>query len=300
MIVVTRDAPAAATACLDSIAQCTGELAARGGVEFILADDCSSPTSDPTSAFPALRSRVPYDVTAFRFRKRMHYVGTLSRCMSLARGDVLFLSHDMILTPACVAELFELADREPTYGVLRPRSGHMDFANKMSLAGPASPGYEQAAMFAETVRAQARGQAVPWPVLIGDAMYVRREVLDRVGVLDARFYGFYGDVDYGVRVHRAGWKHGIAAGAWLHHSGATSGHEPCVGPEDERRRWEEMLGHAGEAWEVFRHKWGMELPADRSALTAAHLRGLRALPAMTGGYQPPVPLDPSDVDLIAG
>ena len=57
-------------------------------------------------------------------------------------------------------------------------------------------------------------------------MYIRREVIDKIGVFDTRFFGFWSDIDYGIRVQRAGWRHGIAAGAWLYHFGKAAGLEP--------------------------------------------------------------------------
>src|SRR5436190_281901 len=78
-----------------------------------------------------------------------------------AGSDVLFISHDMILTRACVAELAALREAQSGqgFGVLRPRSGHMDFAAKMALAPP-TPVRDQddAETFAAAVREQFGGQ----------------------------------------------------------------------------------------------------------------------------------------------
>src|SRR5436190_2025245 len=80
---------------------------------------------------------------------------------------------------------------QPAFGVLRPRSGHMDFAAKMALAPP-TPVRDQddAETFAAAVREQFGGQVVGWPALIGDAMFIRRAVLEKVGGMDPRFYGY--------------------------------------------------------------------------------------------------------------
>jgi GT2 family glycosyltransferase len=210
-----------------------------------------------------------------------------------AGSDVLFLSHDMILTRACVAELLALREAQSGqgFGVLRPRSGHMDFAAKMTLAPP-TPVRDQhdAETFAAAVREQFGGQVAGWPALIGDAMFIRREAVEKVGGMDPRFYGYWADIDYGVRVQRAGWRHGIAAGAWLHHSGSASGLEDAPPPEEARRRHEEMISDSTAAYQRFRAKWGEALlPAEMSELDAPHLRALRAVPAGEGlDYHAPV------------
>jgi hypothetical protein len=114
-------------------------------------------------------------------------------------------------------------------------------------------------------------------------MFVRREVLEKIGGMDPRFYGYWADLDYGVRVQRAGWRHGIAAGAWLHHSGSASGLEDLPPPEEARRRHEEMTRDSTAAYQLFRRKWGEHLlPAEMGQLDAPHLRSLRQVPAGEG------------------
>src|SRR5262249_37575123 len=152
-----------------------------------------------------------HPVTALQFARQQHYAGAVAHTMSIARGDVLFISHDMILTPACVEELVEVNERQKQFGVFRPRSGHMDWALHMQIILEQSRvSVEEAAALAREVRGKFRGQVVGWPALIGDAMYIRRDVIDKIGVFDTRFFGFWSDIDYGVRVQRGGWRHGIA------------------------------------------------------------------------------------------
>jgi hypothetical protein len=163
VLVITYNAPRAAEICLQSLLACGASLASgagEGGLRFGLLDDCSDPRRDPSRLFAPFREQCRWPVVAQRFRSRVHYAAALSHGMALAAGDdVLFVSHDMILTHACVAELFALREAQPAqaghggFGVLRPRSGHMDFAVKMALA-PATPVNEQAdaEAFADQVR----------------------------------------------------------------------------------------------------------------------------------------------------
>jgi len=150
-------------------------------------------------------------------------------------------------------------------------------------------GQEDAEAFACEVREKFGGQVVGWPAWIGDAMLVRREVIAKIGGMDPRFYGYWADIDYGVRVQRAGWRHGIAAGAWLHHSGSASGLEDAPPPDEAPRRHEELTSDSSATYALPRHKWGEELlPAEMGQLDAAHRRALRAVPAGEGlDYHPP-------------
>ena len=125
--------------------------------------------------------------------------------------------------------------------------------------------------FAETVFREHRTRHVVDNVLSGDAVWIRRRVIDAIGVLDTRFFGYFGDVDYGLRVQKAGFQLVCAKGAWLYHRGeghvrrdATATGRPLADLREQRRR----LVH--EAGRLFLEKWGVDIKAatrDRGATT---------------------------------
>jgi GT2 family glycosyltransferase/glycosyltransferase involved in cell wall biosynthesis len=68
------------------------------------------------------------------------------------------------------------------------------------------------------------GQAVDAPTSVGFATYVRREALDRLGMLDEAAFGRgYGEEnDFSQRAIRAGWRNLIAGDVFVRHLGQTS------------------------------------------------------------------------------
>src|SRR6185437_11808987 len=62
-------------------------------------------------------------------------------------------------------------------------------------------------------------------LLTGDSMLVSRAALDKIGTFDTRFFGYFGDIDFGLRLQRAGLKMVCAKGAWLWHEGAGAYHD---------------------------------------------------------------------------
>lgn len=81
---------------------------------------------------------------------------------------------------------------------------------------------------------------------MGCGMAVRRAAIERVGPFDERMLNYYDDVDYGVRLWRAGYRVAVADGAWIDHGfGQSGGGEParkllwC-----ERHRMRVVLKHA--------------------------------------------------------
>jgi GT2 family glycosyltransferase len=60
-------------------------------------------------------------------------------------------------------------------------------------------------------------------VLNGWFLVVRRQALDRVGLLDENFFMYGEDIDWSYRFHNAGWERVYFAGAHaLHYGGASS------------------------------------------------------------------------------
>jgi GT2 family glycosyltransferase len=80
---------------------------------------------------------------------------------------------------------------------------------------------------------------------MGCGMAVRRAAVERVGPFDDRMLNYYDDVDYGVRLWRAGYRVVVAGGAWIDHGFGHGGGESarkrllC-----ERHRMRVVLKHA--------------------------------------------------------
>jgi hypothetical protein len=299
VVCLTRNAPRLAAGCLDSLFRCLPVLLGAGGAQFVLVDDCSDEAIGATlpilRQFKATVAAAGVPCTVVRFRRPMHYTAGLAYSFSLARGaSVLFVSHDMIVPPQCVAELLTVAEADESIGVLRPTSGHMDWAKPFVQLPPVTPrSFEDVADFAGEIRTRFGGDATPWPMLIGDAMLVKRAVIDGIGVFDTRFHAYLGDIDYGVRLHRAGLRHVIARGAWLHHEGGGTARESAAaGGPSVAEQSGEMLEQVRTAYELFRRKWGeANLPPNFRDMKRQHFEMLHALPRSDAdAFVPPLVL----------
>ncbi len=62
---------------------------------------------------------------------------------------------------------------------------------------------------------------------MGCGMAVRRSAAERVGRFDDRMLNYYDDVDYGVRLWRAGLRVAVAPNAWIDHDFSPSGGDPA-------------------------------------------------------------------------
>lgn len=142
---------------------------------------------------------------------------------------------------------------------------------------------------------------------MGCGMAVRRSAVDRVGLFDDRMLNYYDDVDYGIRLWRAGYRVVVARDAWIDHGfGHSGGDSPGKQLLCEQHRMRVVLKHTParaiarwtvhEAFALMRSPWPRrELKYKAIRWNARHLtstlsdrRHLR--------HAPPVPkrlLDPS-------
>jgi GT2 family glycosyltransferase len=80
---------------------------------------------------------------------------------------------------------------------------------------------------------------------MGCGMAVRRAAIERVGGFDDRMLNYYDDVDYGVRLWRAGYRVVVASEAWIDHGfGHSAGESAYKRLLCERHRMRVVLKHA--------------------------------------------------------
>jgi len=225
---------------------------------LILIDDAS----DPEHCMAGVMSKYA-DATVLRCMERQHYTGVFHigiEHSDLAK-DVFFLSNDMIVTPDFVAEVLDVAKVERA-GIVRGTSNwcdsHPDYTTPLPRRFVPRK-YDDVAEFSRVIRRFYGGTYASDDFLSGDAVLVKRDLINAIGNLDTQFYGYFGDPDYGIRARRAGFKLLCATGAWLYHEGAGHIRDERVKAPDVDANAERMkLVQA--AYEKFRAKWDTGLP----------------------------------------
>jgi GT2 family glycosyltransferase len=224
VIIPVRNTREFASTCLVCASRTFAALGGAEDFEFILIDDDSDPASGIVELFRQFRESVPFKTTIAHLKQRQYYTYACALGMSLARGsEVLLLSHDMIVTPPYVKWLREAAASDASVGTVRGASEHVDLFPQHVITPPLPlRTFEDVCSFSRYVGRYYGPDVVEDRFLIGDSFLVKRAVIDRIGVMDTTYRHLLGDVDFGLRVQRAGFKLVCAKGAWLHHEG--SGH----------------------------------------------------------------------------
>lgn len=234
-----------------------------GEVEYILIDDNSSEECGIIDVFLEFREQTSSNVKIIHFLERSQYTAAFSYGLAQATGgQILFLSNDMMVTPAYVRTLLGVAALEKNIGVVRGTSQYVDCFPEYCYQPPFSlRGYRDILSFSDFVAEYYGLQAAVDEFLTGDSVLIKREVLDKIGVMDMRFFGYFSDIDYGLRVQRAGFKLVCAKGAWLYHEGAGSHKEEAAAKDvDYAVIHEARMNEVNNAYQNFRLKWDMSLP----------------------------------------
>jgi len=300
VLMLIRNTRRSAANCLQSLSSALQSLGLAQTTQIIVIDDASDPQHGITPLLRDFRQSTGLKVTILGFTQRQHYSRGLALGLSLATGQqVLFVSHDMILTPSYLRTLLAVSALSPAYGLVRGTSTYVDCFPQHVVVPPIAPrSLADVVAFSEFIERTQGLWHVEDRLLTGDSMLIRREVLEKIGVFDPRYFGYFGDIDFGLRLQRAGFKMVCAKGAWLLHEGAA-----YYKDESQTTQTDMSLVHARrmqvvqDAYALFREKWDPALPVQYPGADALELERLRTADAPAGGdYQPPLKPDPTLVE----
>jgi GT2 family glycosyltransferase len=273
IIVPARNDAVTTRECLVSAVNSLGSL--NLNCEFVLIDDASDPAEGIPQVFQDICAAAPQHAFKIaRTKTRVHYTGVFSLGLHLATKEkVFFLSNDMLITPQFLTAVLGVAALSRDFGIVRGTSNYCDSHPEHAVTPPdILRRYDDVANFSQAMLAIKGLAFTEDSVLSGDAVLISRALIERIGVLDQRFYGYFGDVDYGLRAHLAGFKMVCAKGAWLWHKGA--GHvkaDAAKTKQDFGVHHSERMKLVDAAYQVFRQKWDAGLPAAYSELGSLHL-----------------------------
>ena len=143
-----------------------------------------------------------------------------NQALTRARGaTILLLNPDTLIPPGGIGGLLERLHAHPEAGIVGPKllrpNGSMHLACRRSFPTPSTAFYRfsgLARLFPHSPRFGRYNLTFVDPDLpievdsvCGACMLVRRDVLERVGLLDERFFMYGEDLDWCLRARDAGW-----------------------------------------------------------------------------------------------
>jgi GT2 family glycosyltransferase len=205
--------------CLDSVLR-----TAASPCRLILIDDCS-PDSRIAGYFAILRGKGDPRLLLLRNDVNLGFVGTVNRAMALGQNDVILLNSDTVVTSGWLEKIRRCAASDPQIGTITPFSSNAEICSFPNLCedNPLQPG-----MNAEDVNRAVERAAVPLypdiPTGVGFCMFIRRALLDKIGLFDAETFGLgYGEEnDFCMRAVQAGYRNVLCDDTFILHVGNSS------------------------------------------------------------------------------
>ena len=152
------------------------------------------------------------------------FVRTVNRGLLLSKNDVVLLNSDTLVPPAWLENLQACAQSRPQVGTVTPFSNNAEicsypvFCRETLVANLDLNDLEAALKVVDD------GNYPEIPTAVGFCMYIRRELIDRIGVFDAERFGQgYGEEnDFCMRATAAGFCHLLCTNTYVVHRGGRS------------------------------------------------------------------------------
>lgn len=221
--------------CVESLRRCT-DVPSR----LLIVDNGSD---EPTRSWlDGLRPSGPLvDVTILRNATNEGYPRGMNRGLKASTAPyVCLLNNDLVLTPGWLSEMLRVADADPRIGLVNPSSNTLD-----QRPAPRQRLDDYAAQLVAF-----RGQWIEMGSSIGFCMLIKREVQEKVGLMDVAYgMAFFEDTDYARRAQAAGYLCVRAKAAYVHHLESRSVVDLWPDKRERRRVFDDNA-------EKFYARWG--------------------------------------------
>ncbi len=219
IVIVNHNTAELLAACLDSLA--SGGTAALDAIVWVV-DNASE---DGSAA--VVRHRFPA-VRLIESEANVGYAAANNLALRAAgfgedrpaARHALLLNPDTIVPPGALAHLMAVLTAEPEVGVVGPKlllpDGSLDLACRRSFPTVEVSAYRFCGLSKLFPRSRRFGRYnmtyldpdTPAEVdaVVGACMLVRGEAITAVGLLDERFWMYGEDLDWALRIRRAGWR----------------------------------------------------------------------------------------------
>lgn len=201
----------------DLLRDCLVSVHASRGVdhEVWVVDNCSSDGSADM-----VRRDFP-DVHVIESTRNGGYAYANNLALRQATGDyLLLLNPDTVVPPNALAEMVACMDDRPDVGLAGPKlvreDGSLDLACRRSFPSPVVSFYRMVGLSKRFPKSRRFGrynltyldpdQETEVDSVVGAFMLVRRSAVEQVGFLDETFFLYGEDLDWAMRIKRAGWR----------------------------------------------------------------------------------------------
>ncbi|MCJ7646554.1 glycosyltransferase family 2 protein [bacterium] len=182
-------------------------------LEIILADNNST---DGGPDF--VQKKFPY-VKVLRFDKNYGFAEGNNRAIKIASGDYIFLLNpDTKLESDCINRLLETMEEDKNIGICMPKMLMFNEPSVINstgiIANEVLQGRDRGAWELDCGQYDMENQILG---ACGAAMFIRRNLFERIGYFDRLYFAYYEDLDFSIRAWWAGYRVNFVPEAIVYH-----------------------------------------------------------------------------------
>jgi GT2 family glycosyltransferase len=178
-------------------------------------------------------NRVPHwlatypTVTFIRSDQNLGFAGGNNKGIAAATGDYFFLvNNDTEFTPGLVETLADTLDSNPSVGIVSPKIRYFDAPHMLQYAGYTHMNHYVARNSCigqyETDNGQHDHRTGETGFIHGAAMMIRKEAIEKVGVMHENYFLYYEEMDWCERIRKAGYHVWVNMQALIYHKESIS------------------------------------------------------------------------------
>lgn len=167
-------------------------------------------------------------IKILRNKENLGFAKANNQGIKIAQGEyVLLLNSDTQVEPKALDELIKFAEERSEAGVIGAKLLNQDGSTQPSVFHlPTIRGAISEFWFKKTESfskyAPKGNNPIEVEAVVGAAMLIPKPVIEKVGLLDERYFMYFEDLDYCRRVRRAGFKvYYLPKAEVIHHHGAS-------------------------------------------------------------------------------
>lgn len=180
----------------------------RNQDRLILVDNGSDPETTSYLKEVSTANKV-FDIELIRFEPNQGFIKAANAGLGFSdKETVCLLSNDTVVTAGWLEEMLRLMEKEPDIGIVNPAS------STFSLYPSRSQSIDELARSLDKFK----GSYTNTAACFGFCMLIRREVIQKIGILDEVFgRGYFEDSDFCRRANTAGFRCVISKAAYVWH-----------------------------------------------------------------------------------
>jgi GT2 family glycosyltransferase len=178
----------------------------------------------------AIRLAYP-QVQSIELQENLGYAGNnnvgIRAALDQGADWVFVLNEDTVLAPDCISHLVAVGESDSRIGIVGPMVYHHDEPDVIQSAGGLLGPYWQSIHIAknEVDTGQVNEpRLVEW--ISGCGLMIRRNTVEQVGLIDARYFYYWEETEWCLRAGKAGWRIMHVPGARMWHKGVQRNYSP--------------------------------------------------------------------------